>query len=177
LWLELRLFYFFRGESEMNRSLPGTLILVSLFLVGCGGGDGGKPKLVPVQGTVIFKGAPVEGATVTFYAETAPRPATGTTDAEGKFRLTTYDTNDGAIPGDHTISISKVSSSASSGPLTQENMKEKMARDMAAMKGGKAAEMKPETQLPARYADPKTSKESRKVVEGDANDFKIELTE
>jgi hypothetical protein len=171
-----RFFFTFRGSSKMIRARVATFALMMACLAGCGGGSG-RPELVPVQGTVNFKGAPLAGATVTFYCEKSPRSAMGITDANGKFSLTTYDTNDGAVPGEHSVSITKVKASDSSGPITQENAKEKMAKDMQMMIKGNPGDVKAELDLPARYADAKTSGEKRTVVKGDVNDFKFELTD
>jgi hypothetical protein len=160
----------------MIRSLLASCILFTLFAYGCSS-DSGRPELVPVQGSVTFKGAPVEGATVTFFSEKSPRPASGVTDATGKFKLTSYDTNDGAVAGEHTVAISKASAASQAPAMTKENMKEKMANDIKMMSGGKMSDIKPQLDLPAKYADAKTSGEKRTVVKGDLNDFKFELTE
>lgn len=160
----------------MFRTLAGVLLLTAPSLVGCGGGSD-RPELVPVSGSVTFKGAPVEGATVTFYSEKSPRSAQGVTDASGNFKLTTYDTNDGAVAGEHTVSISKVNAADASQTITQANAEEMMKKNVGMMAGGKMADAKPELVLPAKYADAKTSGEKRTVVKGDANNFKFELTE
>ena len=160
----------------MIRTLVGTFAIVIPCFIGCGGSSG-RPDLVAVQGTVTFKGSPVEGATVTFYSDKAPRPANGVTNSSGKFQLTTYDTNDGAVPGEHTVSIAKVAGAGQSAAVTQENMQEKMKKDMAMMAGGKISDVKVELELPASYANAQTSKELRTVVAGDANNFKFDLTE
>lgn len=161
----------------MIRAMVAALAVVMPCVSGCGGSSG-RPDLVKVQGTVTFKGSPVEGATVTFFAvksDKSSRNANGTTDSSGRFKLTTYDTNDGVIPGEHSVSIAKVATAGQGTALTQENMKEKMAKDMQMMAGGKMSEIKVEQQLPAKYADAKTSKEVRTVVKGESHDFKFDL--
>lgn len=68
--------------------------------------------LAPVEGTVTFRGKAVEGATVVFVPATAgKRAAIGTTDATGRFRLTTKDPGDGAFPGPYAIAVSKTEAS------------------------------------------------------------------
>lgn len=151
-----------------------TLIALSV-LAGCGGAAD-RPDLVPVKGTVLLNGQPVSGATVTFSNEKAPRSAQGVTDAEGKFQLTSYDTNDGAIEGEHSITITKAAAVSDSSQITQANAMEMMKKNTGAMKG-KLSDQKPEMVLPAKYADAKTSGEKRTVKKGDSNDFKLELTE
>lgn len=70
--------------------------------------DGGPP-VYPVSGTVTFKGAPMTGAIVTFYP-LAPRgkfdaAPSATADAEGRYKLTTYQTGDGAPTGDYRVTV------------------------------------------------------------------------
>lgn len=158
----------------MIRALVATFILVLPVLVGCGGGSD-RPDLVPVKGTVTLDGEPVEGATVYFSCPAAPRSASGVTDSNGNFTLTSYDSGDGAVPGEHVVTIIKVAASGQSNVLTQESAKEMMARNTGMMKGGDLSKAKPELVLPTKYADATTSGEKRTVVAGDVNDFKILL--
>jgi hypothetical protein len=83
----------------------GHWTLVICLLSGCSGPD--RPQLVPVSGMVTLDGQPVEGATVTF-TPTGGRMAIAVTDAAGKFQLTTYDTNDGALIGEHRVTVAKI---------------------------------------------------------------------
>lgn len=163
----------------MIRKLVAVLVLGSFVLTGCGGGAD-RPAMVPVSGTVSYNGSPVEGATVTFAAGTSARSSTGVTDSGGKFRLTTFDTNDGAPAGEYTVTIAKFEADASSLDSSvgssPEKMKEMMAKQQALM-SGKAVADKPKAKLPTKYADGKTSGEARKVVAGESNDFKFDLTD
>jgi hypothetical protein len=75
---------------------------VVLLSAGCGGGKG----TVPVKGTVKLDGKPLARATVLFVAQTpGGRDATGSTDANGVFRLTTFEPGDGALPGNYKVVI------------------------------------------------------------------------
>jgi hypothetical protein len=159
----------------MIRTLFLLTVLLTPCLVGCGEGASARPTLYPVTGTVTLNGVPVEGANVTFACEKAPRSATGVTDATGKFSLTSYDTNDGAIAGDHVVTISKVAAQAQGATISEANAKEMMAKNIGAMSSGKTSEMKPEMVLPEKYADAKTSGEKRTVSATEANDFKFDL--
>ena len=95
-----------------------------LGLAGCGEDPGvtDRPATVPVSGVVTLGGNPVEGATVTFHAG-VPAPgqtaqgnsAVGQTDAEGRFQLKTFEANDGAVPGEYVVTISKYEAAASGG--------------------------------------------------------------
>lgn len=162
----------------MIRKLVAVLVLSTFALTGCGGGAD-RPAMVPVSGTVNYNGSPVEGATVTFAAGTSARSSTGVTDSSGKFRLTTFDTNDGAPAGEYTVTIAKFEAEAGidmSAGSSPEKMKEMMDQQRAMMSGA-APVIAPKAKLPAKYADGKTSGEKRKVVAGDTNDFTFTLTD
>jgi hypothetical protein len=168
--------FVYRVSRKMIRILVTTCVLICASMMGCGGGAA-RPELVPVSGTVLFKGEPVEGATVTFSNKDAPRSAQGVTDASGKFRLTSYDTNDGAVPGEHAVTITKAAAVEGPAQMTQENAMEMMKRNTGAMQAGNLSDQKPAMVLPEKYADAKTSGETRTVAKGDANDFKFDLQE
>ncbi|HUQ69528.1 MAG TPA: carboxypeptidase-like regulatory domain-containing protein [Planctomycetaceae bacterium] len=91
----------------------GFCLLGALWMLGCGG-SGGKPvthpATTPVSGTVTLKGTPVEGATVTLHPIQKGNGAFGVTDASGKYVLGTFETADGAVPGEYKVSIVKLSS-------------------------------------------------------------------
>lgn len=82
------------------------LAVACVLLSGCGGSD--VPETIPVEGTVKLDGNPVEGANVGFYPKSGGRPAMGRTDRNGHYTLSTFAARDGAIPGEHTVVISKV---------------------------------------------------------------------
>ncbi|MFO0846454.1 MAG: carboxypeptidase-like regulatory domain-containing protein [Gemmataceae bacterium] len=79
--------------------------LLALGLSSCG--DGRKPTF-PVSGKVVLGDKPVANATVVFHPaggdanELRPR---ATTQADGTFRLTTYDGNDGAPAGEYRVTV------------------------------------------------------------------------
>lgn len=74
--------------------------MTAIFIActGCGG-------LVPVQGEVTLDGRPVPSAKVLFVPAAGGRPAEGTTDAMGKFRLTTNSPQDGAAAGEYVVTV------------------------------------------------------------------------
>jgi len=79
--------------------------------MGCGGPE--FPATYPVTGTVMYKSAAVDGATVNFVpADPKGRSASGITDKDGKFTLKTYidpeHQPDGAHEGSYTITVSKI---------------------------------------------------------------------
>jgi len=139
------------------RLLP-VLFICMLAVSGCGGGVD-RPAVYKAGGVIKFKGNPVADATVTFYPEKG-RPATGQTNAQGEFQLTTFNTNDGATAGTHKVAIvskQAVAVESNSGPEL-----EKLA--------------KAEASVPGKYANPETTPQVNTVVEGD-NRFDIELTD
>jgi hypothetical protein len=93
------------------RKLIPLLILVTLpgLFTSCAKKGGGK-TCFPVKGQVLFKNQPVVGALVVFEPATKSDPhwpsATGITDDEGKFSLTTYEEDDGAPAGEYNVGIS-----------------------------------------------------------------------
>ncbi|WP_437190920.1 carboxypeptidase-like regulatory domain-containing protein [Planctomicrobium sp. SH527] len=86
-------------------------VSVSL-LAGCGGGgskdkwEKQRPSVYPVTGVVTLNGEKLEGAVVTFRPKNGTDAATGKTDSDGRFRLTTFDSNDGATAGEFTVTVS-----------------------------------------------------------------------
>jgi hypothetical protein len=100
-----------RDLNRVRRRLGGAcgsaaLAAMVLFAAGCGG----KFTPVPVSGVVTLDGVPVEGATVYFYAigdDKDGRPAHGTTDKNGEFRLSTMGNDDGALPRFYKVVVTK----------------------------------------------------------------------
>ncbi|RMF39873.1 MAG: hypothetical protein D6753_12765 [Planctomycetota bacterium] len=83
----------------------GLLGLLAVTLAGCGGSS---LPTVPVTGKVLVDGQPMEGVSVVFNpVDASGRAASGVTDAEGKFTLTTEVNGDGALPGSYKVAISK----------------------------------------------------------------------
>lgn len=83
------------------------LLLTTFGILGCGHQDE-IPGLVRVSGTVKLADTPVEGATVTFQPDGQARSASGLTDKNGLYKLTTLNPGDGALPGSYKVTISKV---------------------------------------------------------------------
>ena len=94
----------------MGRRCDIAACLVCLISLGCGA-DSGRIKVYPVQGKVLVKGQPAQGARVVFYPTASevdgkklPTPA-GETDESGEFRLESYTSKDGAPVGDYKVGI------------------------------------------------------------------------
>lgn len=143
-----------------------------LMMVGCGAASD-RPAVVPVSGSVKFKGVAQEGATVTFATEKSPRTAVGVCNAAGEFNLTTFDTNDGAVAGSHSVTITK-KMSPQDAPMTPEDYM-KAVQDR---KGSTAPPTKDvKNDLPAKYGNPAESGLKRDVIAGETNVFNFDLDE
>lgn len=150
-------------------------VLLFCGFAGCSGGPALEPP-VPVKGKVTLKGKAVDGATVTFIGLNGARSASGRTAADGTFKLTTAKTDDGAPPGDYTVTISKIqskfgesSTDVSSGTFGADYG----AQMQAAGQGNMSSVYK--FDIPEKYSNPAESGLKRTVTKGDANEFEFDL--
>src|SRR4051812_2088576 len=68
----------------MGVRLGALSLLLLACVLGCSGGSGNRRPTRPVTVSVVYKGAPVADATVTFISEEGePEAAYGKTDAQG----------------------------------------------------------------------------------------------
>ena len=82
--------------------LAGSFVMLSMSLiVGCGSD---QLPLSAVSGQVTLNGRPLTNAKVVFLPESGPA-ASGDLDAEGRFQLTTYTRHDGAVIGQHRVTV------------------------------------------------------------------------
>jgi len=91
----------------MRTSPLKSITLAALLLGACSGcgGSGSLPTLIPVKGKVTYKGQPLTKGTVRFEPDGYGRMATGDLQADGTFVLTTYQTGDGVVAGQHKVFI------------------------------------------------------------------------
>lgn len=80
---------------------------VMLLAVCCGCGSSGS-KMAAVHGVVTYQQNPLPDADVMFIPRAGGRPATGRTDAQGRFDLTTSRNKDGALVGEHDVIVTKL---------------------------------------------------------------------
>ena len=126
----------------MTRVILVLLSLFGLYGLGCSNGMP-QQKTYPVSGQVLYEGRPVKGLTVVlrpldstnFKWQEQPQALT---DEEGKFRIRTYATDDGAPSGDYQVGIALLD------PVDEEGGDQVKRRSDALM-------------IPSRYADPATS--------------------
>ena len=91
---------------------PGFLLtagLLALVVVVSGCRGRSNPDLVPVEGTVTLDGGPLpEGGNgnVTFApADGNGNTATGLLDASGHYRMSTFEPDDGVLPGEYKVTV------------------------------------------------------------------------
>ena len=111
-----------RGSLTM-----GLVFALGFAVIGsCSGcnGEAADPNLVQITGSVKKKdGTPIPGANVTFTLKVGEgKPATGTTDDQGNYFLSTFmsvsKTDRGVLPGEYNVTISKVTSSNPMGNMS-----------------------------------------------------------
>lgn len=135
------------------------LLLAALVLSGCGG----RPETCKVWGRVTVGGKPLAGAHVTLHPseEGRGRAAHGSTDAAGKYTLTTFQPGDGAVPGEYKVAIKKVriKSDIDVTTLTPNAQSAGKTDQYAKMVIGNDRESPviPAGEIPTRYHDPETS--------------------
>lgn len=148
-------------------------ILVAVMVIGAVSGCGPRsPKaegVVPVAGVVTSGGKPVAGATVTFYPDSPDgRAAAGTTDAQGKFRLTTLSADDGAKPGTYKVMVSKIEVTGVGATMSQDEQYKYLEQH------GSPPPAESKNVLPELYAN-LTSTPLTATVKDGGNDFQFDL--
>ena len=90
------------------------VVLLSLVLAALTGCGKKRPETTPIEGVVTFQGKPLTEADVMFAPQQSGWPSTGKTDSQGRFRLTTFQQNDGAVEGEYNVIVAKFASTAAS---------------------------------------------------------------
>lgn len=121
--------------------LPFALV-ACLAVTGCGPR---RPATAAVAGRILLDGQPLAGAAVLFEPVAGGRPARGSTRDDGGFTLTTFDRDDGVVPGRHRVAVTKV-------------VVEGMAADAIGLEAAPAAgPLVERAVVPSRYGDPAAS--------------------
>jgi len=129
--------------ARIRKATAATALALGILApAGCGPK---KPVTAPVAGRVLLDGKPVAEAAVLFQPVDGGVPARGGTDAEGRFGLSTFARDDGALVGRHRVVVSKV-------------VGETVAANELGLEAAPApAAAQPKAVLPRRYADPATT--------------------
>jgi hypothetical protein len=152
------------------RAIGWLLAAASCCCIGCFDLSD-RPATHPVKGRVIYKGKPVAGASVAFLASGAPSPASGTTDKDGSFTLSTFAPNDGAVAGTHVVTVKKLPLEPE-GPVPPADIEKAMQQQAQQI----ARAEKSGSLLPQKYAQEASTDLRLDVVEGE-NFFEIKLTD
>ena len=142
--------------------LRAAAIMIAVVAAGCGGSD--RPRLVEATGLVTFEGQPLENATVVFAPVSGQRVATGKTNVDGEFILGTFGHEDGAILGEHQVTVVA---------------RDSVIRDESggsSMPGGPTAPAVAPPIIPERYFAAETSGLTATVTEDGDNYFEFPLT-
>lgn len=156
---------------HLRRSIVACGIL---SMLGCGDGVE-SPETAPVTGTVMFQEKPVANANVSFHTDGAPRAAYAVTDSSGKFTLSMFGAKDGAMIGEHVVTVSIASETvASPTPSAPPSPEELAANQQKMMNSSKSQN---ESLLPEKYRSKTTTPLKFTVTAEGPNDFLLELTE
>ncbi len=154
-------------------------VLMVCLLTGCTKKT--SVPLAPASGVVTLNGKPLENARVNFYPkESSSRFSYGTTDAEGRFKLSTFGVNDGAIIGAHTVTISKVDS-ATEGKVDLEKLKKTgyygdgMPGYESMMGLGGKPKIEVKNEVPAKYSDKASSTLEASITAEGPNEYNFNL--
>lgn len=164
----------------MMKSLPTFAPVALGLLLGCGGADGDqeRPPTHPVSGVVTHGGKPVEGAQVVFIPQNQSIGATpgsggsagfGRTNAEGRYTLSTFGEEDGAVAGSYYVTITKTEAVKPPAAVDQDdpNYKEPDPNYRPPA---------PKHLIPKKYSQATSSKLTADVKEGD-NTFDFPLAD
>lgn len=81
------------------------LMFAGVALITIGGCGWGELPMAAVEGKVLYRGEPLQFGNVIFQPQEGP-PAQGRIQSDGTFRLSTQHRGDGAVLGNHRVSIS-----------------------------------------------------------------------
>ncbi len=130
-----------------------AVAVLVVAVAGCGGSDD-KMETSSVTGTVTYEGKPVTTGTVMFTPVGGGPPATGQIQEDGTYELRTYEDGDGAVIGEHKVTITAL------------DMGSGLPEDMAA---------EPKPLVPEKYGRDKTSGLTATIASGENTvDFPLE---
>lgn len=145
------------GIRYLRRAFARSFcMLIGIGFLPCLGCGSGRPTCIPVTGTVSYRGQPVEDAGVAFIP-TQGRQASGKTNEQGRFILTTFSSGDGALLGEYVVCIAKTipnSQGKADSPYSNET-----------------------SVLPSCYAKPAQSSLRASVTVAGPNNFHFDLTD
>jgi hypothetical protein len=159
-----------------RRMASAAVMAVSLVFVSLAGGcqrGPTRPKTVPVDVTVSYKGKFVSGATVVFVPKDGPRGAVGRTDAQGRAKLMTFVAGDGAMPGSYRVTIDKLLDEAGPVGKTQEEYEAFWKTQM----NGPAGLPPLKCELPWKYGQIEKTELTAEVKQEGKNSLRFDLVD
>ncbi|MEY4396222.1 MAG: hypothetical protein RL595_3471 [Planctomycetota bacterium] len=147
-----------------NFKTLGFALILFCQVLGCGGDPSFKPSVpvFPAKGKLEFQGKPLDGVTLIFNPvdENQKIKPQATTDGEGNFTATTFQTGDGAPEGEFLITlVVKTEESDSAREDAEGNGRAKPAK----------------TKFPVKFQNPTTSTLRVKVSKGQADLGTLEI--
>lgn len=141
-----------RIQAKLATWIALAVVAQCAATIGCGSSGSSGAPVFPVTGVVKVKGQAVSGADIVFSLKDGSGSSFGRTDASGKYQLTTRQSNDGAMPGDYLVAISKTDDAASATFVAQDdpNYNPFVGKNMG-------SRPPPKSSIPAHYSDVKTS--------------------
>ena len=151
-------------HAIQSRSGLAFCFAAAVAVTTCGCGDSDAPTMASVKGTVLYNGEQLEGAVVLFTPLTVGQTARGITDAQGRFQLSTSSDNDGAVIGNHLVTISK----------REQYDAPEQDPDRPPIPDTRPP---PKSLIPEKYGQVRESPFKSEVTADGENDFKFELTD
>lgn len=158
-------------KDEAVMRLAVTIVMVGLLMGGCARHQEDKwtrsrPATYRVTGRVEMQGKPVDGAKVVFHTAVPVNgkdySAFGYTDGGGAFTLQTFRDGDGAVAGEHWVTVEKITYSDPPPPKNE---------------GDPLSPPVETSHLPARYRSGKTSGITATVEPNRRNSFTFTIEE
>ena len=160
--------------SRLNNAIATCLLAAFVVptLTGCGTSAGAPPEPVyPVSGVITLNGKPLVGADVTYLNQEKQRAAFGRTNEEGRYQLTTFTQNDGAVEGKSVVTVMKFEAAAPSAPEPELDSEDYQPPGL----GEDTGPQKISSDIPKQYADAATSGLFANVLTSGDNQFDFEL--
>jgi len=153
--------YFTR--NKMLRRFLVLFISLSIFAyLGCAGG-------APVEGTVSYKGQPVDGATVSLQTDDGNPVGTGVTDGVGHFRIKSLTGTDLIPSGTYKVTVTK--STIMSSEIPTDVSDPAVGKMMKNMKKNAPSN---KDKLPDKFASSKSTTLAVKVPTAGSIEFKLD---
>lgn len=159
---------FYRFVTPCTVHLVFALGLLSLG-AGCGSGD--RVEVHPTKGVVLFRGEPMMGGGAISFVpldHQEGKAAGGIIDKEGKFTMSTYDSDDGSMAGNFRVIVvqSTVEEIETVGDTDAEGAEDTSTKFTV-----------PESKrIPFTYADPANSPLKVEVTADGQNELTLELS-